>query len=160
MKKIVALGVCWIVAVEIVVLAALERSWLPVVSGVTLALTLVAVYRLPMRAAVAPPTADSDDRTASLDRWLSRTEILVNRAGSTRREWDRHLRPMLARQFELATGQHQARDRTAFASTGRMLFGPQLWVWVDPAGNVPAAGDEPGPGRAVLDEILARLERI
>ena len=57
MKKIVALGVCWIVAVEIVVLAALERSWLPVVSGVTLALTLVAVFRLPMRTAVEPPTA-------------------------------------------------------------------------------------------------------
>src|SRR6185437_2739323 len=46
MKKIVALGICWIVAVEIMVLAALERSWLPVVSGVTLALTLVAVFRL------------------------------------------------------------------------------------------------------------------
>jgi hypothetical protein len=98
--------------------------------------------------------------TAALDRWLSRTEILVNRAGSTRREWDRHLRPMLARQFEMATGQHQARDRAAFAATGRMLFGPQLWVWVDPDGIAPAAGDEPGPGRAVLDEILARLERI
>lgn len=160
MKKVVALGVCWIVAVEIVVLAALERSWLPVVSGVTLALTLVAVFRLPMRTAVAPPATDTDDGTASLDRWLSRTEILVNRAGSTRREWDRHLRPMLARQFEMATGQHQARDRAAFAATGRMLFGPQLWAWVDPDGIAPAAGDEPGPGRAVLDEILTRLERL
>ena len=64
---------------------------------------------LPMRTAVEPPTTDTDDRTAALDRWLSRTEILVNRAGSTRREWDRHLRPMLARQFEMAAGQHRIR---------------------------------------------------
>ena len=160
MKKVVALGVCWIIAVEILVIAALERSWLPVLSGVIVALTLVAVFRLPMRTAGAPPAPDTDDRTESLDRWLSRTQTLVNRAGSTRREWDRHLRPMLARQFEMATDQRQARDRAAFAATGRMLFGPQLWAWVDPDGIATDTGDEPGPGRAVLDEILTRLERI
>ena len=41
-----------------------------------------------------------------------------------------------------------------------MLFGDDLWLWVDPE-NVRATGiDEPGPGREVLDEILQRLERV
>jgi hypothetical protein len=40
-----------------------------------------------------------------------------------------------------------------------MLFGDELWPWVDP-GNVAPAGDRgPGPGRAVLEEILYRLEQ-
>jgi hypothetical protein len=67
---------------------------------------------------------------------------------------------MLARQFELATGQRKARDPRAFEATGRMLFGPQLWQWVDPE-NVSRTGNrEAGPGRAALDEILQRLERV
>jgi hypothetical protein len=95
-----------------------------------------------------------------LQRWLSRTEMLVSRAESTRRDWDRHLRPMLARQFELATGQRQSRNQTAFRATGTMLFGQELWAWVDPQ-NVSRTGDsEPGPGREALDEILRRLERV
>ena len=52
-----------------------------------------------------------------------------NRRG---RDWDRRLRPMLARQFELASGQRKAKDPRAFHATGRMLFGEQLWQWVDP----------------------------
>ena len=44
-------------------------------------------------------------------------------------------------------------------ATGRMMFGDELWQWVDP-GNVSRTGrNEPAPGRAVLDEILQRLER-
>ncbi|PRC61352.1 hypothetical protein C6A85_09785, partial [Mycobacterium sp. ITM-2017-0098] len=42
---------------------------------------------------------------------------------------DRRLRPMLARQFELAAGQRKAKDARAFESTGRMLFGDELWQW-------------------------------
>jgi len=91
---------------------------------------------------------------------MSRTETLITRAESTRSDWDRHLRPMLARQFELATGQRQARNLAAFHATGTMLFGPQLWQWVDPQ-NVSRSGEsEPGPGRDALDEILRRLEQV
>jgi hypothetical protein len=67
---------------------------------------------------------------------------------------------MLARQFELATGQRQARNHAAFQATGTMLFGSDLWAWVDPQ-NVSRTGDsEPGPGREALDEILRRLEQV
>jgi len=101
----------------------------------------------------------SNDAAESLRRWLSRTETLVSRAESTRRDWDRHLRPMLARQFELATGQ-RARNHAAFHATGTMLFGAELWAWVDPQ-NVSRTGEsEPGPGRGALDEILQRLEQV
>ena len=52
---------------------------------------------------------------------------------------------MLARQFELAAGQRKAKDPKAFDATGRMLFGDQLWQWVDPenivAGRGPASPD-------------------
>jgi hypothetical protein len=67
---------------------------------------------------------------------------------------------MLARQFELATGQRQVRNQAAFHATGAMLFGEELWAWVDPQ-NVSRTGDsEPGPGRDALDEILRRLEQV
>jgi hypothetical protein len=67
---------------------------------------------------------------------------------------------MLARQFELATGQRKSKDRRAFQATAEMVFGPELWQWVDPD-NVSRTGiTEPGPGRGVLDEVLQRLERI
>ena len=104
--------------------------------------------------------AFSNDAAESLRRWLSRTETLVSRSDSTRRDWDRHLRPMLARQFELATGQRQARNHAAFHATGAMLFGPELWAWVDPQNVSRTGGDEPGPGREALDEILRRLEQV
>ena len=64
----------------------------------------------------------------SLRGWLSRTQTLIHRSESTRADWDRHLRPMLARRFAIATGQKQAKDRAAFDATGRTLFGPELWA--------------------------------
>ncbi|PRC61304.1 hypothetical protein C6A85_10220, partial [Mycobacterium sp. ITM-2017-0098] len=79
-------------------------------------------------------SADGDDvvddpAAASLRRWLSRTETLIAWSESSRSDWDRRLRPMLARQFELAAGQRKAKDARAFESTGRMLFGDELWQW-------------------------------
>jgi hypothetical protein len=41
-----------------------------------------------------------------------------------------------------------------------MLFGDELWQWVNP-NNITRTGDrEPGPGRGVLEEILRKLEQI
>jgi hypothetical protein len=92
--------------------------------------------------------------------WLSRTETMIHRSESTRADWDRHLRPMLARRFALATGQKQTKDPAAFDATGRTLFGSELWTWVNP-NNVSRTGvSEPGPGRAMLEEILERLEQV
>ena len=45
-------------------------------------------------------------------------------------------------------------------STGRMLFGDDLWQWVDPENISRTGGHKPGPGRGTLDQILQRLERL
>jgi hypothetical protein len=67
---------------------------------------------------------------------------------------------MLARRFALTAGQSQAKDPAAFDATGRMLFGPQLWAWVNPNNVAQTGPREPGPGRATLAEILERLELL
>jgi hypothetical protein len=161
MKKLVAGGVCIVVLVELVAFAMLDRELVLVVVGVMVALVLLALrLHLVREPGYEPGDALANDRAESLRRWLSRTETLISRSDSTRRDWDRHLRPMLARQFELATGQRQSRNRAAFYATGTMLFGAELWAWVDPQ-NVSRTGDsEPGPGRGALDEILRRLEQV
>jgi hypothetical protein len=161
MTRIIALGVCGIVATEAVAFAVPDRRWAPVFSGAVATLTLLAVLRsLAVRTAHRAVTSDAEDRAELLRRWVARTETLINRADSTRREWDRHLRPMLARQFEMATGQRQNKDREAFRVTGQMILGPQLWAWVDPDNIARTDDGEPGPGRAALDDILQRLQRL
>jgi hypothetical protein len=45
-------------------------------------------------------------------------------------------------------------------TTGRIVFGDELWQWVDPSNVMPTGGHEPGPGRGALKEILERLERV
>ena len=161
MKKIVAAGVFIVVLVELTAFAVLERELVLVVVGVMAALVLLTL-RLYL---VREPGSDAggelgNDPAESLRRWLSRTEMLISRSESSRRDWDRHLRPMLARQFEMATGQRQAKDRVAFHATGSLLFGADLWAWVDPQNVSRTGGSEPGPGREALDEILRRLEQI
>ena len=161
MKKLVAAGVFVVVLVEVAAFAVLDRELVLVVVGVMVALVLLALrFYLVREPGYGSDSALTNDAAESLRRWLSRTETLISRSDSTRRDWDRHLRPMLARQFELATGQRQARNHAAFHATGTMLFGAELWAWVDPQ-NVSRTGDsEPGPGRDALDEILRRLEQV
>jgi hypothetical protein len=161
MKKYVAAGVCVVVMVELVAIVVLDRELFLVASGLFVAIVLLALRWLLVREMEPDLTAThANDPAESLRRWLSRTETLISRSDSTRRDWDRHLRPMLARQFELATGHRQAKDPAAFQATGQMLFGAELWTWVDPQNVSRTGGDEPGPGRAALDEILQRLERV
>jgi hypothetical protein len=160
MKKLVAAGIFIVVLVEVMAIATLDRELVLVAVGVMVALVLLTLRLYLVRETGDDPDTFRDDAEESLRRWLARTETLVCRAESTRRDWDRHLRPMLARQFELATGQRQARNNAAFQATGTMLFGSDLWAWVDPQ-NVSRTGDsEPGPGREALDEILRRLEQV
>jgi hypothetical protein len=160
-KKYVAAGVFVVVTVEFAALVMLDRELFLVASGLVSAIVLLAFRWLLVRE-VEPDSSGShsNDSAESLRRWLSRTETLISRSDSTRRDWDRHLRPMLARQFELATGHRQAKDPVAFQATGRMLFGGELWQWVDPQNVSRTGGEEPGPGREALDEILQRLERV
>jgi len=161
MKKYVAAGVCVVVTVELVALVLLDRELFLGASGVVVAIVLLALRWLLVREAELDAGSEgANDPAESLRRWLSRTETLVSRSESTRRDWDRHLRPMLARQFELATGQRRARNAAAFHATGQMLFGEELWTWVDPQNVSRTGGEEPGPGRAALADILQRMERV
>jgi hypothetical protein len=161
MKKLVAAGIFLVALVELVAVAVLDRQLVVAATGVMVALVLLSLRWFWMREAeldaVGPPVNDAAE---SLRRWVSRTETLISRAETGRRDWDRHLRPMLARQFEMATGQRQAKDRAAFEATGQMLFGSELWAWVDPQNVSRTPGAQAGPGREALDEILRRLEQV
>jgi hypothetical protein len=157
----VAVALTLLVAVELYAVARLDRDDVLAVSGVALAGALIAArFALAGDPAGSPAATEAEERGAALRRWVDRTETMVGWAEATRADWDRRLRPMLARQFELATGQRKSRDRSAFQATGRMLFGPDLWQWVDPENVSRTGANEPGPGRAALDEILRRLERV
>jgi len=160
MKRLVTLGVCFIVGMEVLALIEHERRFVLVAGGVALALVLLSVHRFLGYGMEPCAEPELDDLGDSLRRWVFTTETTIRRSESTRSDWDRHLRPMLARRYEIATGQRQAKDPAAFQATGRMLFGDELWEWVNP-NNITRAGDRhPGPGRAVLEEILRRLEQV
>jgi hypothetical protein len=160
MKRLIALGVCLIVGVELLALIVHDRRFLLAASGVALALVLLDVRRLLGHGTRPAAELDTDDLADSLRRWLATTETTIRWAESTRTDWDRHLRPMLARRYEMATGQRQTKDPAAFHAGGRMLFGAELWEWVNPNNVTPVRDYQPGPGRAALEEILQRLEQV
>ncbi|MDQ1248022.1 MAG: hypothetical protein QG597_2394 [Actinomycetota bacterium] len=155
MNRLVAGGFVVILLIE--TLAFLIDPWLALpVTGIAVAcLVVLASKRL-----VAPHNTADDpvdaDAAESLRQWRSQTDAAIAWADGTRGDWDRHLRPRLAREFMLATG-HKARD--AQHDTGRMVFGDDLWPWVDASNIAWADRDAPGPGRAALEDILRRLEQ-
>jgi hypothetical protein len=161
MKRHVAEGFCFVVIVELLTLFAPDRGFILRISGTAMALVIFSIRRLitlDVGSEQAEPNTDA--LSESLRSWVSRTETLLHWSESTRSDWDRHLRPMLARRFEMATGQRRAKDPATFDATGRMLFGEQMWAWVDQENIARAGGREPGPGRGVLEEILQRLEQV
>ncbi|MCV7078699.1 hypothetical protein [Mycobacterium szulgai] len=160
MKRLIVMGVFLMVGIELLALILQDRRYVVAGAGVALALVLLNVRRVLGHPSGPPADPESDDLAAGLRRWLSNTETTIRWSESTRTDWDRHLRPMLARRFEIATGQRQARDPAAFVATGEMLFGTELWQWVNP-NNVTRTGDRaPGPGRAALEAILHKLEQV
>jgi hypothetical protein len=160
MKRLLALGVFVVVGAELAALSLHDRRFVLWAAGAAVVFALFNVRRFIGHDVESPPAAPSNSLEESLRTWLSQTETLIHWSESTRWDWDRHLRPMLARRFAIATGQKQAKDPAAFHATGRMLFGAQLWAWVDP-NNVSQSGrHEPGPGQGTLEEILERLEQI
>ncbi|MEB4210154.1 hypothetical protein [Mycobacterium sp. 94-17] len=160
MKKIISLGVCLIIGVELLALTQHDRRWVLMASGVGLALVLLSLRRALARGLNAGVEPDADDLGDSLRRWLSTTETTIRWSDSSRTDWDRHLRPMLARRYEMTTGQRQSKDPVSYHATGRMLFGTELWEWVNPNNVTRSGGHQPGPGRAALQEILQKLEQV
>lgn len=160
MTKVVVYGVFLVVAVQAFAFIQLERELVVAATGVALAGVLIAVRgRLTHRGDLTEE-AVADEAGASLRGWLARTETLISWSESSRADWDRRLRPMLARQFELVVRQRKSKDPRAFQATGEMLFGTELWQWVDPENVSRHGSQEPGPGRDALNEILQRLERL
>jgi hypothetical protein len=160
MTKVVVSGVLVVLAVQIAAFVLLDRSLVGPAAGIALAVVVLAALRVVARRPDHGVSVPTPEAAVQLQRWSARTETLICWAESSRADWDRRLRPMLARQYALAAGQRKSRDARAFEATGRMLFGEQLWQWVDPDNISVTGSTEPGPGRAVLDEILQRLERV
>ncbi|MCV7177004.1 hypothetical protein CG716_25150 [Mycolicibacterium sphagni] len=154
-------GVCGVLAAEAASLLMPERHAMSWFSGVALALALVAVrWSLGRRPTPGPADGGQDQAGMTIRRWVERAESQIAWSDSTRADWDRRLRPSLARQFEIATRQPRSRNPAAFANTGRILFGDDLWRWVDPDNISRTGAQERGPGRAVFVHIIERLERL
>ncbi len=115
MKKLMVLGVFLIVGIELLALVLHYRRFVLAASGVALALVLLDVRRFLGRGTDPPAEPDPDDLGDSLRRWLSNTETTIRWSDSTRLDWDRHLRPMLARRYEMTTGQKQSKDPVAIS---------------------------------------------
>jgi hypothetical protein len=160
MKKLVALGISVVLSAELAALSLHDRRFVLWAAGAAALFALVNVRQVLGRDIDSPQPEAANALEESLRGWLSRTQTLIRRSESTRADWDRHLRPALARRFAIATGQKQAKDRAAFDATGRTLFGAELWAWVNPNNVAHSGAREPGPGRATLQEILERLEQV
>ena len=161
MRRIGVIAIVVVLGVQLLALVHPDRHVALWMGAAAATIALLTVRWLVVREAnSAFDDSRARDPAETLRRWRSKTEIMIARADSTRSDWDKYLRPMLARQFELATGARKGKDPRVFRATAVALFGEQLWVWVDPD-NVSRTGvEEPGPGRAVLDDVLRRLEGI
>lgn len=98
-------------------------------------------------------TPAEDHRDSVLEHAL----VLVAWAEGSRQDWDRHVRPVLAREFEDRVGTRRS-GAESVRQTGEFLFGPDLWPLVDPAARFTERLGADGPGRTSLERILDRLE--
>jgi hypothetical protein len=156
MSRLMAGGFLGVLVAEVIGVMVGWRWALPA-AGVGVALFgLQIVTSLTAASRPAPADTTMDPALESLYRWKAQTESMLQWADSTRGEWDRYLRPKLARDFLQATRQ---KDPIAVKAAGRLLFGEELWQWVDPDNVSPARREEPAPGRATLENILVRLEQ-
>lgn len=160
MNRFVVLGLTLVIAVEVVAFMMLDHRSALMLSGAAAAFVLVESRRLMKRSRATNNSDAASVESESMKRWINRTESMIRWADSSRADWDRHLRPRLAREFMLATGQRMGRDQSSLAATGRIVFGDDLWQWVDPSNVASSSHREPGPGRGALNEILERLERV
>lgn len=147
-------------ALELMTLV-LDRRHLAFVTGVVLAAIVLGCAAALTAADYSKPAPSVEDRQweETFARWQARTSTLLMYADGSRADWDRHIRPMLAREFQLYLG-YNAESRVALGDSGQMYLGPQLWQWVDPAATQVLARDEPGPGRATLSAIVERMSQL
>lgn len=150
-------------AVELLALGN-QRELLPILTGIVVFGALALLLRSVIERARRQMRADIEDHEIEngpaemLSRWHARAQMLASRADGTRADWDRYLRPLLAKEFELSSGHRMTKNRKATEVAGRLQFGPELWRWVDPANSSTRDHTTRAPGRAALDEILRRLQ--
>ncbi|MEU8897752.1 hypothetical protein [Nocardia sp. NPDC048505] len=159
---VVATAIAVVLLFEAITLAQARGALLALTGLPVLALTVTLIWRLRDRSPEpAPAPGDIDNGPAEmLGRWQARAQMLADRADGTRADWDRHLRPLLAKEFELSAGLRVAKNRKAIEAAGKHQFGADLWRWVDPANSALRDQTTRAPGRAALDEILRRLQRM
>lgn len=160
----------WIVVVAVLAVAGLEvaaclraREFVLIAAGVPVAIALccfVWVLLRPEKRKRELADEMENGPAEMLRHWHARAVMLVDRADGSRADWDRHLRPLLAKEFQLSAGLRVSKNRRALESAGIHLFGADLWRWVDPADSELRDQHTPAPGRAALDEILSRLQRM
>ncbi|GAB2716523.1 hypothetical protein [Nocardia thraciensis] len=162
---IVGGAVAVIVVLELIALGN-QRELLALLAGVPVlgALGLL-LWSLVERSRAETPAGPGDDEIDNgpaemLRHWRARAQMLAERADGSRADWDRHLRPLLAKEFELSSGHRISKNRRATESAGILLFGPELWRWVDPANSALRDQNSRAPGRPALDEILRRLQSM
>jgi hypothetical protein len=163
MKSFVVVGFCLALLAELAAMGLPDRGDAHALTGVAVGLVLLGMCSY-LGIIADPPVSDvvPDDAGESLQNWVSRTEALIQWSDTTRSDWDRRVRPILARQFEMATKANQRRttDPEAFQATGKMLFGADLWPWVDPDNVARRGVVRRGPGRRTLERILQCLEQV
>jgi hypothetical protein len=85
---------------------------------------------------------------------VDRARAIVGWAQGSRLDWDRHVRPVLARELsELLSARRGP-------AANESLLGADVWPWVDPHAPFSTDLDQPGPGRDGLAQVLDRLERL
>lgn len=161
MKWLVPAALLAVILTEATVAGSPWRSLTLPVTGAVVAIALYLVWgQVRDSGSSKSPPAASSSADETLQRWLGRTEARINWADQTRGDWDRQIRPLIAADFQTSAGHRQSRNQAALAATGLMMFGPELWPWVDPNGASYSERAEPAPGRAVLQSILERLEQM
>ncbi|WP_280339373.1 hypothetical protein [Nocardia neocaledoniensis] len=153
-------GVVWtaviVVAALELLLVRMDRDAVLLAVALPVAVALaVLIWSMRQRVVREEPLTEYIDNGPAemLGRWHARASMLTARADGTRADWDRHLRPLLAKEFELSTGLRVAKNRRATEAAGQLQFGPELWRWVDPANSAlggPGGGAPGGGGRGVV----------
>ncbi|WP_280447908.1 hypothetical protein [Nocardia cyriacigeorgica] len=153
--SMVVTAVLVVVVIELVTLGRAREATLAA-AGVPVAVALAwLVWSLLGRSGPREPDLPDEIENGPaemLHRWHARAQMLAERADGTRADWDRYLRPLLAKEFELSAGVRVAKNRKAIEAAGIHQFGPELWRWVDPAnselggpgGRAPNRGPAPG----------------
>ncbi|MBF6082346.1 hypothetical protein IU485_13355 [Nocardia cyriacigeorgica] len=144
-----------IAAGQAVVLVSSPRA-LPIAATVVLLAGLAVVVMHVAAGGRVRPDA-SPPESPYLDRWQARAAMLVDNAEGSAADWDRRIRPYLAREFHLCLGHRATMTAVERAELGRTHFGPQLWQWIDPG---QAARSGAGPGRETFTAIVERMGRL